>query len=248
MLEGVPLVASRAPRLRWPLPGAGAVVTEVEVRGKHLLLHFDDGHVLHTHMRMSGSWIVHRRGQRWQKSPTAARVVLETAEHVVVCFSAPVVELLDDRAVRRHPVLRELGPDLCLPDVDLDDVAARLERLVNPSRILGEVLLDQRVAAGIGNVYKSEVAFLHRLHPLLPFGRVPTDDRLVLWATAARLLRQNLTTRRRTTVPDAPEGTLWVYDRTGRPCRVDDTAVVQEPSGRDLRLTWWCPTCQDVTS
>ena len=166
VLVGKALTRVEVPRHR-PLPAIGATVTSIEARGKHLLFHTSDDLVVHTHLRMTGSWHVYRPGQRWQKSPRAARVVLGVRGAVVVCFAAPVVEVLDAGALRRHPALRRLGPDLCDPGVHLDDVVVRLARQ-DPARPIGEVLLDQTIASGIGNVYRCDVAFLHELDPRTP--------------------------------------------------------------------------------
>ncbi|HZB71948.1 MAG TPA: DNA-formamidopyrimidine glycosylase family protein, partial [Acidimicrobiales bacterium] len=166
-LAGRRVVRFEAPRLRVrPFPD-GTVVEGVEARGKHCLVRFDDGRVLHTHMRMTGSWHLYRPGERWRKSPGAARVVLEVAPTgdrdgwVAVCFAAPVVELVDEAA---GPVAAHLGPDLCRVDADLDEAARRLGALPAATE-LGDALLDQRVAAGIGNVYKSEACFAAALDP-----------------------------------------------------------------------------------
>jgi endonuclease VIII len=225
-----------------PLPAVGATVTGVEARGKHLLVHVSDGLTVHTHQRMTGSWHLYRPGERWQKSPRAARVVLGTATTVAVCFASPVVEILDARGLARHPALRRLGPDLCDPGADLDDAATRLHRLSEASRPVGEALLDQRIACGVGNVYRCDVLFLHGLHPRTPVGALDADEARALIATSAQLLRDNLDRPRRTTA-GAP-GTLWVHGRGGAPCRRCATPVEVEPLGEQARFVYWCPTCQ----
>ena len=243
VLLGRALTRVEVPRQRPPLPAVGATVTRVEARGKHLLIHTSDGLVVHTHQRMTGSWHVYRPGQRWQKSPRAARVVLGVPGAVAVCFAAPVVEVLDAAGVARHPALRRLGPDLCEPDPDLDGVLARLAGH-DPARIVGEVLLDQSVASGIGNVYRCDVAFLHGLDPHTPLGGVPPAVMRAAFDTAARLLHANLGRGSRTTVSGAPGGTLWVYGRGGRPCRRCATPIASGHLGEQQRLVYWCPTCQ----
>ena len=190
-------------------------------------------------MRMHGSWHVYRPGERWRRSPGAARAVLETAEGVAVCFAAPVVELLDERELARHPQLSRLGPDLCDPDPDLDEASARLDSL-DPTTEIGVALLDQRVACGIGNVYKSEVLFACGVDPFAPVGRLDASTRRRLFATAADLLGRNLAGGPRRTVPEG----LAVYERTARPCRRCGTAVMSRRQGDDARTTWCCPTCQ----
>lgn len=241
-LVGEAVVDVVLPRLAATPPAPGTVVTDVEARGKHHLVHFDDGHVLHTHMRMSGAWHVRPR----RPTRPRGRAVITAGEAVAVCVKAPVVELLDTAALRRHPGLRRLGPDLTVAGVDLDDAVARLGRTVVRGTTLGDALLDQRPACGIGNVIMQETCFLERLDPRTPVEHVAEEERRALYATAAGLLQHNVTTRYRTTVPDAPEGSLWVYDRSRRRCRRCATAIEAGRTGRDARATWWCPTCQDL--
>lgn len=243
VLRGEPLEAFVAPRLNPPFPARGTLILDVEARGKHLLLRFEDGLVLHTHLGMPGSWHVYRPGEPWQRRDVRARVAVPDA--VAVCFSAPVVELLDDGALERHPVLRRLGPDLCLPAPDLDAALERMATL-GPGRTIGEVLLDQHVAAGIGNVYRSETCFLEKIDPRTPLAAVPLDRRRSLLARGGALLRANLTTVRRTTVPGGPPGALFVYGREGRGCRRCGTAIRTDRLGEHARTVFWCPTCQPV--
>lgn len=243
-IGGRTLTRLQAPRLAGEMPPAGTGVHRVHARGKHLLVDFDDGHVLHTHLRMTGSWHVYPAGERWRRGRHRLRVWLADADVQAVCFDAPVVELLDRAALARHPVLRRLGPDLCRADVDLEEAMARMASVPEPEAGLVEVLLDQRVAAGIGNVFASELAFLARRHPLTPWHAVDVDTRRQLLAEATRLLRANLMRAQRTTVPGAPEGALWVYGRGGRPCRRCRATVQVAHLGDGARPTYWCPNCQ----
>jgi endonuclease VIII len=169
----------------------------------------------------------------------AAVVTIQTQRATAECFSAPVVELLDDQALRHHPVLSSLGPDLCLADPDLDEAMRRLERL-DPGTEIGVALLDQRVASGIGNVYKSEVAFAGRVDPFTPLAELDRDTRLELWQTASHLLRRNLGPGPRRTMPQG----LAVYDRAGRRCRLCAATIAVRRQGEAARPTWWCPDCQ----
>lgn len=246
-LAGRRLVRFQAERLRFRPFADGVTVTGVRAAGKHCLIGFDDGRVLHTHMRMTGSWHLYRPGERWRKKPVAARAVLEVAGRpdvvddtgwVAVCFAAPVVELVEtaDAAPVDH-----LGPDLCLPDPDIDEALRRLARRSPVERPVGEALLDQRVAAGIGNVYKSEACFACGIDPFTPVGHLETGQRRRLLDTAARMLRQNLDRVDRTT---AEGGGLAVYGRRDLPCRRCGTPVAWRPQGDQRRGTYWCPTCQ----
>ena len=148
-------------------PPPGTRVTEVVARGKHLLVRFDDGATLHTHMQLHGIWHVYRPHARWRRPAHTARVVLEVDDGTTaVCFNAPVVELRRDAArpgtSRALRSLEQLGPDLCGAEADLDRVLERLHDVPADAPI-GDVLLDQRVAAGIGNVFKSEICWARRV-------------------------------------------------------------------------------------
>jgi endonuclease-8 len=230
----------------------GTTVESVEARGKHLLIRFDSGLVLRTHLGMRGSWHRYAPGERWQRPASRARIVLETENAVAVCFDAPTVELFDGRAESIHRALSALGPDLMAPDFDERTLAEALRRLRDPSRAsqtIAEALLDQRAMAGVGNVYKSEVLFVERVDP---FARVANLDdgtirRLIL--TSRRLLLANSEGGARvTTNLEAGErrvaGRLWVYDRAGRPCRRCGTSIRSRSLGELDRLTFWCPSCQ----
>jgi endonuclease-8 len=221
----------------WPRPGEQ--VARVEARGKHLLIACSGGLTLHTHMRMGGSWHLYRPGERWRRSPGAVVARLGTTGADAVCFSAPVVEVLREIDLRRHAVLTALGPDLCVPGADLDEVLTRLDAL-DPATPIGVALLDQSVAAGIGNVYRAEVAWACGVDPFRPVREVDTETRRELYVTAARLLRANLDSPRRTTVP----GGLAVYDRAGRACPRCGGTVVTRRLGEQARSVWWCPGCQ----
>jgi endonuclease VIII len=238
-LVGKPVVSFEAPRLGAATIVPDATVTAVEARGKHLLVWFVGSRVLHTHMQMSGSWHVYRPGERWRGSPAAARAVIEVPDAVAVCFRAPVVELLDARAVRVHPRLSALGPDLCSPSADLDEALARLERLPAETQI-AVALLDQRVACGVGNVYKSETLFACGVDP---FARVEDLDgatRREAVRKASELLRRNLESGPRVTY----EGGLAVYGRARRPCRRCGASIRSARQGQPPRATYWCPACQ----
>jgi endonuclease-8 len=245
-LVGHALTRFEAPLLRGRAPALGTQVTGVEARGKHLLVHFDDGRTLQTHMRMTGSWHLYRPGERWRKPAHLARAVIEVGPAgdddgwVAVCFSAPVVELV------REARTDHLGPDLCTPDPDLDEVVRRMGT-VDPTTPLADVLLDQRICCGVGNVYKSEVPFALGLHPLTPVGTLDRRRRLAVARTAAEQLRRNLTTTSRTTMA-GPPGTVGVYGRRGEPCRRCGTPVEWARTGPQARGTYWCPHCQPLPS
>lgn len=246
-LVGHRLTRFEASRLHGDRPVLGEEIESVEARGKHLLVHFAGGLTLHTHLGMTGSWHLYREGERWRKGAYLARAVVGAdSGWVAVCFQAPVVET-HHRAGPAPDVLAALGPDLCRPealdDAVLDEVLARAAARTAPGTTLGEALLDQRIAAGIGNVYKSEACFAVGLDPATPLEQVSPDDRRRVWATAARQLQANLGQAERRTHP----GGLAVYGRRGRPCHRCGTPIRMAHHGDLARSTYWCPTCQPPT-
>ncbi len=253
-LAGRRIVAAAARR---PGPRAellvGATCESVEARGKHLLIRFDNGLVLRTHLGMHGSWHRYAPGERWQRPPARARIVLETESAVAVCFDAPTVELFDGRAEAIHPALSALGPDLLSPDFDEsaeDEVVRRLRSPERENLTIAEALLDQRAMAGVGNVYKSETLFVERVNPFEMVAGLDDDTLRRLVRTSRRLLLANSTGGPRTTVtsPSAirlhSADALWVYDRAGRPCRRCGTAIQRRSHGDLDRSTYWCSACQ----
>jgi endonuclease-8 len=221
----------------------GATVTSVEPRGKHLLIGFDNGLTLRSHLRMTGSWHRYRPGERWRRPAREASAILETAESVAVAFDAPVVELLTDADLRRSPSLSALGPDLLAGEFDADEAVRRLRD--RSADELGNALLDQRAVAGIGNVYKSEICFLERLDPWATVTTYGDGELTAAVRTARRLLKANTRGGARVTTGSPIRGDgLWVYGRAGRPCRRCGTLIQVARQGELARLTYWCPRCQ----
>ncbi len=182
----------------------GARVTSVTARGKHLLIDLDDGLTLHSHLGMTGSWHRYARGEPWRRPASGLVALLETDRHVVVCFDAPVLELLEHRALELHPALAGLGPDLLGDEPDLDAAVARLLDARRARLSIGEALLDQTAVAGLGNVYRSEILFIERLDPFVPGRAMLPPDRLVRLLEGGRdLLRANTGGGDRVTMPDA---------------------------------------------
>jgi endonuclease-8 len=229
----------------------GQRIDGVDAQGKNLLIRFDGGLELRTHLRMHGSWHRYRPGERWRRPPARARLVLEVDGSVAVCFDAPVVELFEQRTEALHPSLSRLGPDLAKPEFDASEALARLRHPERADTDIAVALLDQRVMAGIGNVYKSEILWIEQVSPFALVRDLDdaTLDRLI--ATARRLMLENVDARRGpervTTAGDrgAP-GPVYVYGRGGRPCRRCSTPIASREQGQDLpRLTYWCPVCQE---
>jgi endonuclease-8 len=237
-----PVTAFQAPGVRGPAPVPGERIDDVRARGKHLLLAFSGGSTLHTHLGMTGSWraLPPAAPSRPSRGRPGRAATVSTARATATCRDAPTVELLDPAGLRRHPQLSTLGPDLCEPAVDLDLVLRRLEALVDPRTELGVVLLDQRPACGIGNVYRSEVLWTCAADPFAPLSEVDEETRRSLYATAHALLRANLDGLPRRTVPEG----LAVYERAGRRCRRCGGTIRARRIGEHARTTWWCPGCQ----
>jgi endonuclease-8 len=242
-LLGKPTTAFQAPRVVGLVPSPGSVIERVDSRGKHLEIGWDDGCVLHTHMRMSGSWHLYRPGERWRKSSKQMRVVIEVPGWQAVCFSAPVVETFRAGEFTRHPGLGSLGPDLCKADADLAECVRRIGVFCDAETTVADALLDQRVTCGVGNVYKSEVLWACELHPFTPVGALDEGQRTRLVEVAARLLRANLEGPNRITTVATSEG-LAVYGRFGKPCLRCGTPIDVRKHGEQARVTYWCPSCQ----
>ena len=222
----------------------GQRVEAVDAQGKHLLIRFDGGLTLHTHLRMHGSWHRYRAGERWRRSPARAVAVIEVAGATAVCFDAPTVELMDARAVAIHPSLAGLGPDLLAERPDLEEVLRRLRETKRDGMPIGEALLDQTALAGLGNVYRSEVCFIERVDPFAAVSGLQSETLRRLVTTATRLISANRDGGARTTVAGGPAGRLYVYGRAGRPCRRCGTKIRTKVTGSLPRRTYWCPTCQ----
>ena len=227
-------------------------VEAVSAAGKHLLMRFSGGMILRTHMRMNGSWHIYRPGEPWQRPKRDMRIVLATADFVAVGFNIPVAEFISTRNLERHQELRTLGPDLLAPAFDHEEALRRMRE--RPAQPIAEVLLNQRVMAGIGNVYKSEVLFSCRVNPFRSVGDIQEDALNCLVTTGRKFLLANVHTPlapmttytgfRRTTGRDNSNERLWVYGRVGLPCRRCRTPIQLKKQGPAARLTYWCPTCQ----
>jgi endonuclease-8 len=222
---------------------AGSQVESVEARGKHLLIGFDNGLTLHTHLGLVGSWHRYRPGERWRRAPARAAAVIETPVSVAVCFDPMTVELIETRALPLHPALAKLGPDASTAEFDADAALSRLASVDRQATAIGDALLDQQVLAGVGNVIRSEVLFIERVDPLRSVAEMDEPTRRRLIARSAAILRANRGGGQRVTTAPGTRGALYVYGRTGRPCRRCGTPISSRisPGGRRV---YWCPSCQ----
>ena len=252
VVTGFESVFPHLTRIHEDEPITGRTVESVSANGKHMLMAFSGDLVLRTHMRMNGSWHIYRPGETWQRGRRDMRIVVTTSDFVAVGFSIPVAEWIRARAISRHEELRKLGPDLLGDEFDADEATRRLR--ARGDSAIADVLLNQRVMAGIGNVYKSEVLFACRVDPFALVSTLSDEQVSSLVTTARKFLRANvseglaaMTTYlgfRKTTRRDAPSERLWVYGRVGEPCRRCTTPIRIAKQGRDARLTYWCPACQ----
>lgn len=248
VVQGVRVDVGRVQALG-PQRLVGQAIGDVESRGKHVLCWFaPSGLALHTHLGMHGAWHVYRPDEPWRKPAHRARVVIEVQHAVAVCFAASQVELLTRAQVDTHARLARLGPDALARDVDLAEARRRLDEA--PARCIADALLDQRVLAGVGNVYKSELLFLHAVHPCSPVGAVPARVRDALLATAVELLRRNVhpAARPGRTTTGARAERLYVYGRARLPCLRCGTPIAVGRTGQHRRVTYWCPRCQPPAS
>jgi endonuclease-8 len=220
---------------RWPERLAGRGVRSVDAHGKHLFLRFEGDLTLHSHLRMGGKWAVYRRGERWRRAPRRAWLVLRTPEHEVVQFDGPVLELMTESRTRFDQRLAALGPDILAPEFDERAFLRRL-REDDPTRGIGDALLDQRNLAGIGNIWKAESCFAAGIDPWRKVADVSDDEALAIVAAARPLMQKS--------VEHGFHRDPLVYDRAGRPCPRCGEPVRARGQGDDNRTTYWCPACQ----
>jgi endonuclease VIII len=233
VLEGrVPDEISSPRNPAWPQRLAGQAVAQVTTHGKHLFLHFDGGLVLHSHLGMSGYWSVVRK----PAINSATWLMLRVDERWVVQRHGPTLELMTGGRVRFDQRLSALGPDVLAPEFDRQRFLARL-RADDPTRALGDALLDQRNVAGIGNIWKAEGCWEARVDPWRPVAEV-TD------AEAVAVIDQ-VRPRMRLSAEEGPRRIApRIYKRTGQPCPRCGTRVRARGQGDANRTTYWCPGCQ----
>jgi endonuclease-8 len=242
-------------------PIVGRTIESVTARGKHLLMSFSGDLILRTHMRMNGSWHLYRIGAKWQRPSGDMRVLVATAEAVAVGFNVPVAEWLSSRELERHRQVSALGPDLLAGAgaqyeyaVDVAEIVKRMR--AHDREAIAEVLLNQRVLAGIGNVFKSEILFAAGVSPFATVDSQTDSDLERIVGIARDQLAANVLDRSRTLTPAIgrrttrsldPSAKLWVYSRGGKPCRRCGAVIRSQKTGSDARPTYWCPNCQRLS-
>ena len=223
-------------RDRWPERLAGRAVRAVDTHGKHLFLRFEGDLTIHSHLRMTGSWRVFAGGQRWSRSPRSAWLVIRRGDGTVVQFNGPVLELMTDSRTRFDQRLASLGPDILAPEFDRARFLRRL-REDDPTRPIGDALLEQRTVAGLGTIWRTEGCFATGLDPWRATSAVSDDEALaVIEAVRPRMAKS------------ASEGfnprETRIYGKPGRPCPRCGTAIRSNGQGENNRRTYWCPGCQ----
>jgi endonuclease-8 len=234
-------------RVDYDSPLAGRTVESVVSRGKWVLMRFSGDLTLLTHMRMSGSWHIYRPGEKWQLPRGRMRVTVETAEIIAVAFDVTVAEFHTAASLARREGFAELGPDLLTSDFDAATAVANLA--ARGDWELGVALLDQSALAGIGNVFKSEVAFACGVNPFRKVSTLTREHLAELVHVARRYLKANVTEDsghlRRTVGSLEGEERLWVYGRAGKACR-RCAAEIRSAKHADGRVSFWCPVCQEA--
>lgn len=234
--DGVQTPHPRLSGADWPSRLAGRRVESVDAVGKHLFIRFDGGLTVHSHLRMTGSWRLYRRGEPWRRSRRGAWLVVERDGWQAVQFGGPVLELADDRRLRGDPRIAGLGQDVLGEGFDEEMFLWRLRR-DDPRRPVGDALLEQRTLAGIGNVWQSESCHAAGLNPCRELSTVSDAEVLAAVSFArremARCVREGALTR-----PGA------VYRRAGRACPRCGGRIRASGQWDDNRITYWCPRCQ----
>ena len=239
----------------------GRTVEKVEARGKWCLVHFSGDLILVTHMLMSGSWHIYRLGEKWFSPRSSMRCSITAGDFIAVAFNVPVTEFHTERSLARYSQVPKLGVDILSDAYDTNAGIAAMKTYTqsHPEAEVGVTLLNQRVMAGLGNVYKSEVAFAAGVNPFRQLQTVTEREFEVMAEVSGRYMRANINNgsdsnntdgivtysgNRRTTHSMNAGDRLWVYGRQGQECRRCGGLVMMRKQGEQVRSTYWCPQCQ----
>ena len=271
VVTGFETVYAKLARVDDDAPLVGRVIERVESRGKWLLMYFSGDLILVTHMLMSGSWHIYRVGERWRMRRDKMRVVVRTVEFEAVLFDAQIAEFHTARSLERSSQVPKLGPDILSKEFSVEGGVERLKAYAKerPEAEVGVMLLNQRVLAGLGNVYKSEVAFAAGVNPFRAMRTLTHVEMERMVDFAQRYMKANVADAtptskdrskgtpegkgegivtygagRRTTRSMDREERLWVYGRKGKECRRCGATVMTRKQGEQARSTYWCPVCQ----
>ena len=238
-------------------PIVGRTVERVEARGKWCLIFFSGDLILVTHMLMSGSWHIYKAGEKWWQPRSRMRVVITCGDYQAVAFNVPIAEFHTARSLERSSQVPKLGLDVLSGGFSVESgVRALRERAAShPEDEIGVVLLNQRVIAGLGNVYKSEVAFAARVNPFRAMRTITEREMETLVEAARKYMTANVaegtseqmvtyTGPRRTTRAMDHGARMWVYRRQGEECRRCGATIMMRKQGVQVRSTYWCPSCQ----
>ena len=236
-------------------PIVGRTVEKVEARGKWLLMHFSGDLILLTHMLMSGSWHIYRPGESWKRNRRDMRIVIATPKILAVAFKVPIAEFHTPETLPRREGFTDLGPSILDPQFDESEAIARLR--TRPDLQIGVALLTQSLLSGIGNIFKSEICFSCGVHPFRPISSLNENELQCLVSQARKFMLANIaptsgdgivtyTGMRPADARINDSARVWVYRRTGEPCRRCGTAIVSYKQGFDARTSFWCPHCQPL--
>ncbi|MBA2505481.1 MAG: Fpg/Nei family DNA glycosylase [Thermoleophilaceae bacterium] len=235
-IESIETPHPRFGKDRWPERLEGRPVHSVDAHGKHLFMRFDGELTLHSHLRMGGKWGVYERGARWTRNPRRAWLVMRTPDHEVVQFDGPVLQLMTESRSRFDRRLAALGPDILAPEFDEDAFLKRL-RGDDPTRGIGDALLDQKNLAGIGNIWKSEGCFYAGVDPWRRVAEVSDEEAHAIVALTRPAMQRSVETH-------GKPREIQIFEKTGRPCPRCGARVRSRGQGDDNRTTYWCPGCQ----
>ena len=208
-------------------------------------------------MLMSGTWHIYRTGEKWWQPKNRMRVAITCNAYQAVAFNVPIAEFHTARTLERSSQIPKLGPDVLAAEFSVvAGVRALRERALScPNDEIAVVLLNQRVLAGLGNVYKSEVAFAAGVNPFRPMGAITEGEMVAMIDASHKFMRANVldgsgegivtyTGKRRTTRSMGATDRLWVYGRQGEECRRCGATILMRKQGEQARSTYWCPNCQ----